>query len=69
MRSLIAALGNGALSFAISVTVVLTVTSDADGPWDRREIALTAGIAAFVSGVCASYFGENLRRLVRQKAL
>ena len=69
MRTLIAALGNGVLSFAISVTVVLTLGGQSDGPWDRTELALTAGIAALVSGVCTSYFGGNLRRLARRNAL
>lgn len=69
---------NGALSAAISVTVVLTLAGDgsepgrterpsaneSDGSWDRTDIALTAGIAAFVSGACTSYFGDSWPQLV-----
>ncbi|MDS0281023.1 hypothetical protein [Haloarcula onubensis] len=67
---------NGALSFAISVTVVLTLagegrepggagrsaSNESGGAWDRTDVALTAGIAAFVSGVCTSYFGDSWPR-------
>ena len=69
---------NGALSFAISVTVVLTLgdggtegivgrpaSNAADAVWDRTDLALTAGLAAFLSGVCTSYFGDNWSRLGR----
>jgi len=68
MRTLFTALGNGALSFAISVTVVLTLSDDADGPWERTDLVAAAGLSAFLSGVCASYFGGDMSQL-RQKAL
>jgi len=58
-------LGNGALAFAVSVTVVLTVSEGADGNCDRRNLAMAAGISGFFSGFCASYFGGNLRRARR----
>jgi len=61
------ALLNGVLSFAISLTVVLTA-GDAEESYDRTEVALTAGISAFLSGVCASYFGDEAAQL-RRKSL
>jgi len=67
---------NGALSFAISVTVVLTLAGNdggepsgaghpsadnSDPTWDRTDVVVTAAISAFLSGVCASYFGSSRR--------
>lgn len=67
VRMFTSALLNGALSFAISLTVVLTA-ADAEESYDRTEVALTAGISGFLSGVCASYFGADAARL-RRKSL
>ena len=64
MQALVS-LVNGALAAAISATVVLTVADGSDGTWDRRDLAVAAGISGFLSGVCASYFGNNLRRTRR----
>jgi len=66
MQALVS-LVNGVLSGAISVTVVLTVAEEPDDAWDRTDLVVTAGISAFLSGVCASYFGGNLRRYARRK--
>jgi len=59
------ALGNGALSFAISLTVVLTVADESDEPWDRGDVAVAAGVSGFLSGACTSYFGDNWDRARR----
>jgi len=66
MQALSSALVNGALSFAVSVTMVLTVADESDGRLDRTDLAVAAGISGFLSGVCASYFGDNLRRARRK---
>jgi len=65
MQALVS-LVNGALSFAISLTVVLTLADDADETWDRADLVLVAGISAALSGFCTSYFGDNLRRARRK---
>jgi hypothetical protein len=48
------ALLNGVLASAISVTAILTMADDSDGPWDRSDLAGAAGISAFLSGTLAS---------------
>jgi len=59
---------NGALSFAVSVTMVLTVVDGSDDASNRRDVALAAGISGFFSGFCASYFGGTVSR-TRRNAL
>ena len=60
MRKLTAALLDGALSFAVSVTMVLTFGDD-DDPWDRQDLAGAAAVSAFLSAVCAGRFGGRRR--------
>ena len=48
------ALLNGFLSGAITVTALLTVTEEEDGPWELADLVGAAGVAAFCSAVVAS---------------
>ena len=49
---------NGVVSLAISVAITVWMADDGDGPWNLSDLALTAGISGFFSGVFTSYFAK-----------
>jgi hypothetical protein len=48
---------NGVVSLVLSVAITVWMADD-DGPWDRSDMALTAGISGFFSGLFTSYFAK-----------
>ena len=49
---------NGVVSLAVSVAITVWMADDGDGPWNLSDLALTAGISGFFSGVFTSYFAK-----------
>ena len=49
---------NGIVSLVISVAITVYFADDDDGPWDLSDMALTAGVSGFFSGLFTSYFAK-----------
>jgi len=49
---------NGVVSLVISVGITVWMADDEDGPWDLSDMAMTAGISGFFSGLFTSYFAK-----------
>jgi hypothetical protein len=49
---------NGIASLVISVAITVYFADDDDGPWDLSDMALTAGVSGFFSGLFTSYFAK-----------
>jgi len=49
---------NGLVSLVLSVAITVWLADDDDGPWNLTDMALTAGVSGFFSGLFTSYFAK-----------